>query len=105
MNLNLDIQQDNDCAIIRINGIMDISTMDVFLNQLEKLPEVASIILDFSNLEFIDSTGIGAIMEIIYLSQEKNFSVDLQGMDESTRQIFEVVGLFTVLRALQKEGA
>ncbi|WP_413305883.1 STAS domain-containing protein [Bacillus sp. 1P10SD] len=105
MSLIVEKRHEKKCAVIRIKGILDITTIEDFVTQIEVLPEVHSLILDFSSLEFVDSTGIGAIMELIYLARENNFSIELQGMDEGTKQIFEVVGLFTIMKALKREGA
>lgn len=100
----IDIEKNLDQAVIRIHGTMDITTIEVFVTKMDKLPQVSQLLLDFSNLEFIDSTGIGAIMELIYLSQEQNFTIKLTGMDENIHKIFEIVGLFTILETLKKEG-
>ena len=62
-----------------------------------------TLIIDFSGLEFIDSTGIGSIMNAIYLSQEKGFKLQLKGVDELTHTVFEMVGLYQILEALQGE--
>lgn len=103
MSLEVAIDYENDRAIIRISGILDISTIDIFSNQIDELQAISSLIIDFSNLEFIDSTGIGAIMELIYLAEEKKFKIHFEGMNETTKHIFEIVGLFIVLESLQKE--
>ncbi|NRD76886.1 STAS domain-containing protein [Bacillus sp. BRMEA1] len=106
MELLLDIQSNQKQVVIRINGVMDIATMDAFHVQMEQLPATfSSLLLDFSNLEFIDSTGIGAIVELIYLSQEKNFTIMFEGMNEDIEEIFEMLGVFRILEALKKEGA
>lgn len=104
VSLTIHIEKNLDQAVVQINGTMDITTIEVFVTKMDKLPKVSQLLLDFSNLEFIDSTGIGAIMELIYLSQEQNFTIKLTGMDETIHKIFEIVGLFTILEALKKEG-
>ncbi|MGX6443727.1 STAS domain-containing protein [Neobacillus sp. K501] len=104
MSLTIHIEKNLDQAVVQINGTMDITTIEVFATKMDKLAKVSQLLLDFSNLEFIDSTGIGAIMELIYLSQEQNFTIKLTGMDETIHKIFEIVGLFTILEALKKEG-
>ena len=70
---------------------------------LEELGNIETLIIDFSGLEFIDSTGIGSIMNAIYLSQEKSFKLQLKGVDELTHTVFEMVGLYQILEAFQGE--
>jgi anti-anti-sigma factor len=89
---------------LAVKGVLDISTnnvMDPYLEELEDGTE--TLIIDFSGLEFIDSTGIGSIMNAIHLSQEKQFKLRFQGVHELTHQVFEMVGLYQILEAVQAE--
>ena len=90
-------------TILRIKGILDISTtnrIDPFLDEIEK---IEMLIIDFSELEFMDSTGIGSIINAIHLSQEKGFKLKLQGINELTHSVLETVGLYQILNAIQGE--
>lgn len=90
-------------TIFTLKGILDISTSNVIDPYLDDLGDINILVLDFSELEFIDSTGIGSIINAIYLTQEKNFTLKLQGIDELTHQVFETVGLYQILNAIQEE--
>lgn len=90
-------------TIFTLKGILDISTSNVIDPYLDDLGDINILVLDFSELEFIDSTGIGSIINAIYLAQEKNFTLKLQGIDELTHQVFETVGLYQILNAIQEE--
>ncbi|WML49526.1 STAS domain-containing protein [Neobacillus sp. PS3-34] len=90
-------------TIFTLKGILDISTSSVIDPYLDDLGDINILVLDFSELEFIDSTGIGSIINAIYLTQEKNFTLKLQGIDELTHQVFETVGLYQILNAIQEE--
>ncbi|WP_077214347.1 STAS domain-containing protein [Bacillus dakarensis] len=91
-------------TIFTLQGVLDISTSGVIDDYLENIGTVKTLVIDFSKLEFIDSTGIGSIMNAIYLSQEKQFRLELQGVDELTNEVFETVGLYQILNTLQLEG-
>ncbi|KIL27588.1 STAS domain-containing protein [Bacillus altitudinis] len=86
-----------------LHGILDISTTGSIDPFLEDMTKVELLVIDFSGLDFIDSTGIGSIMNAIYLSQEKEFTLRLQGIDDLTHQVFEMVGLYQILDALNGE--
>lgn len=89
-------------VILHIDGILDISTTHLLEHYLKELDDnVETLVFDFTNLEFIDSTGIGSIMNAIYLSQEKHFKLKLQGINDLTNQLFEMVGLYQILEAIQ----
>jgi anti-anti-sigma factor len=89
--------------ILNLYGILDISTTSSIDPYLEKLVDVEVLVIDFSGLDFIDSTGIGSIMNAIYLSEENHFIVRLQGVNDLTHQVFEMVGLYQILDAMQGE--
>jgi anti-anti-sigma factor len=103
MSLVVEKEIKEQTLILKIKGVLDISTTHVIEPYLEEIEHIETVILDFSGLEFIDSTGIGAIMNAIYLSQEKNFRLKLQGMNELTHNVFETVGLYQILEAIQGE--
>ena len=87
---------------IQIMGVMDYSTIDLF--QIE-IPENADKIkVDFSGLEFIDSTGIGAILILIYEARDRNKDIELAGLNHEVRELFETVGVFRIMEALRRGG-
>lgn len=103
MELTIQSIETGSTKTLKLKGILDISTNSIIEPYLEELNSIESLIFDFSELEFIDSTGIGAIMNAIYLSKEKNFKLIFHGVDEMTHQVFETVGLYHILEAFQKE--
>ncbi|OIK09984.1 STAS domain-containing protein [Bacillus sp. MUM 13] len=104
MSLTVNKEIFQTTVILKIIGILDISTINGILPFLELGNEVDKLIFDFSDLEFIDSTGIGIIIEAIYQSQEANFTIEIKGLDEETHEILETVGVFKILEAIQGEA-
>jgi anti-anti-sigma factor len=90
-------------TIFSMNGTLDITTTNIVNSHLEEIDEIELLIFDFSKLEFIDSTGIGSILNAIYLSQEKNFKLKLQGINEMTHHVFEMVGIYQIMNAIHGE--
>ncbi|SIR36156.1 anti-anti-sigma factor [Domibacillus enclensis] len=103
MLLTVEKEVQHRTTILKVNGLIDITTTNLLDVYLEEINGMDTVILDFSGLEFIDSTGIGAIMNAIYASEEKNFTLKLQGIDELTDELFETVGLYEILAAFQGE--
>jgi anti-anti-sigma factor len=98
-------QRNDGVYSIVLEGILDIATVDIFHERVDHLEEedISILIVDFSKLLFVDSTGIGATLRAIYLSRDKGFTVQLEGMSENIKEIFETVGVMRILEALQKE--
>lgn len=103
MELSVEKEVQGLTTILKLLGILDISTSNVIDPYLDEIDHIDILIFDFSGLEFIDSTGIGSIMNAIYLSKEKNFKLKLQGVDKLTNEVFEMVGLYQILNTLQEE--
>ncbi|WP_227937277.1 STAS domain-containing protein [Alkalihalobacillus deserti] len=104
MSLTVLKEEKSSTLTLFISGILDISTnavIDPYLDEIHDDVEV--VVIDFSGIEFMDSTGIGSIMNAIHLAQEKNFKLKLDGVNELTHQIFEMVGLYQILEAIQGE--
>ncbi|MCL7746714.1 STAS domain-containing protein [Halalkalibacter alkaliphilus] len=104
MDLQVKKEKNEDTITLKISGVLDISTNNIIDPYLEEITdEINLLIFDFSGLEFIDSTGIGSIINAIHLSQEKQFKLQFEGVNELTHQVFEMVGLYQILEAIQEE--
>jgi anti-anti-sigma factor len=90
-------------TIFALKGILDISTSHIMDSYLENIGDNKILVFDFSDLEFIDSTGIGSIINAIYTSAKNKTVLKLRGIDELTHQVFETVGLYQILDAIQEE--
>ncbi|AMV10716.1 STAS domain-containing protein [Geobacillus sp. G4] len=100
MGLQIGLHFDDEAANLEIRGILDISTAHILEGYIQKLIGIKGLTIDLSGLEFIDSTGVGAIMEIIYHSIEHSFSIELKGMSGPIHEILETVGLLTMLETI-----
>ncbi|XJZ27007.1 STAS domain-containing protein [Bacillota bacterium Lsc_1132] len=104
MGLTVNVEVQGETTIFKIKGILDISTNNLIEPYLNNIEHIKILILDFSELEFIDSTGIGSIINIIYLSLEGHFTLKLQGINQEIKDIFETVGVFQILETIGKGG-
>ncbi|WP_138420410.1 STAS domain-containing protein [Aquibacillus sediminis] len=101
MSLIVEREQKDLTSILKLRGVLDFSTTNLINPYLEEIKEIDELIIDFSELEFIDSTGIGSILDAIHMSQEKNFKIELTGVNDLAHEVFEMVGVYTILNAVQ----
>jgi anti-anti-sigma factor len=59
------------------------------------------IVLDFTSVEFTNSAGIGAIVDVLRRARERGVAVVLAGVKGQPRIIIERVGLFGFARAYE----
>ncbi|MFT2011266.1 STAS domain-containing protein [Pontibacter sp. 13R65] len=62
--------------------------MEAAMNAGQKL-----LLVDFQDLHYISSAGIGFFLANLHMSQKQNIALILYGMQPTIRNIFEVVGL------------
>ncbi|HHW04192.1 MAG TPA: STAS domain-containing protein [Thermoanaerobacterales bacterium] len=100
--LNVKSRLEGKTVRLSLEGILDISTVDTFNGQTEQLSGISELVLDMAGLEFIDSTGVGAILQVVRLSQERGFTVSLENANENISELLNTVGLFQLIEALRK---
>ncbi|WEG12465.1 STAS domain-containing protein [Pullulanibacillus sp. KACC 23026] len=104
MELSIQKEIKDTTTILHLDGILDITTTNLIELHLQVLEEdIQLLVFNFTSLEFLDSTGIGSIINAIHLSQEKQFKLKFEGVNEITNEVFEMVGIYKILEALQGE--
>jgi anti-anti-sigma factor len=79
---------------LEVSGSIDLTTREEFLNAgLRALETQSALDLDLSQVEFIDSVGIGALIELgrVAKSQQKAFVVS--GRSRRVQRVLEATGL------------
>lgn len=88
-------------ALVEIIGQLDTKAAQTLAEQLTPILEDAGkqITLDFSNLEYISSSGLRVLLLLNKKAKEKGGKVTIIGMSEDILQIFQIVGfndIFTI---------
>ena len=81
--------------IIKLFGELDIHASVDFKEDVMKILEENDddIFLDFTDLDYIDSTGLGALISILKVAQEKEKKVYLKEVNERIRKLFKITQL------------
>lgn len=89
---------------ISVSGVLDYATMDHFNEVIKNIKqEINKVVIDFAELDFIDSTGIGSIINLVHVANEKNFRIELAGISEEIGELFETIGVYQIMQSLLKE--
>lgn len=82
-------------------GDLDIASVDLFKSKIENIVDnVNSIVIDLAKLEFIDSTGVGSLIQVIRKLSEKNIDVKVINISS---EVFEVLDLLGIPELLGEE--
>jgi anti-sigma B factor antagonist len=86
---------DDGDHIVRIVGDLDVSNVDRLRAALDAIDDPhASIVVDLSELSFMDSSGLGALLE----RHRRGASITLRNPSSIVRRLVTATGLDDVLR-------
>ena len=96
MNLTASVRKANPAASIidikgEINGLSETVLMEAY-NQ-ASLNGVRSIILNFSDLEYMNSSGIGLLVTLLIRVRRQKQRLLAFGLSEHYKEIFDMTGL------------
>jgi len=100
MGLNVYIEiEDNEIAIIRLSGDLVVSDIGKLRQEVHELIEknIHKILLDFSDIDFIDSSGIGLLVEILKtLTKYDNGQLKLVSLNKQVKDVLKQIQLYSV---------
>lgn len=100
--------RDGDSVIVRLTGELDHCCAQSVRRELDSLiadHAVRWLVLDFSRLQFMDSSGIGVILGRYRQLRDRGGQVGVIHMNPQIRRIFHMSGLDRVIRQLDKQEA
>ena len=100
--------RDGDRVIVRLAGELDHYCAQSVRRELDGLIADRSIrflVLDFSRLQFMDSSGIGVILGRYRQLRDRGGQVGVVHMNSQIARIFRMSGMDKVIRQLDKQEA
>ena len=89
-------QSDGNQIVMRLDGKLSLETVHNFVQTLR--PEPAShLILDMSGVSFLDSAGVGALVQIFVHRRSKGQTFTLTGLTKQGNAVMQVAGLTKLL--------
>jgi anti-sigma B factor antagonist len=89
-------------TVLRFSGDITSTSKQTVLGTYQSLPlEVKRILLDLSNVEYINSSGIALIIQVLMQAHNTGQSVQTFGLSDHFRKVFTMVGMtkYTELHA------
>jgi len=100
---NTSVKQSGDVNTIYLKGFLDAHTApvleNVFANLIDK--QQYSIVVNFKDLAYISSAGLGVFMAFIERIRDNNGDIKLAGMTDKVYNIFDLLG-FPLLYEIYK---
>jgi len=95
--MTIEFQKEGRIGIIKIIGRLDASNArELKDNFVKYLEEAIYFIMDFSELEFIDSTGLGAVISAFKHASEVDGDVYIANLQPKPRMVFDITRAYRI---------
>lgn len=100
MSVNIESKLDNNFWNVDINGELDVVGADKVKTHLNSLIEEqpVDIKMDFTNLEYIDSTGLGALIGVLKRLKVNDKDIYVLNARKNVKKIFSITGLDKIFK-------
>jgi anti-sigma B factor antagonist len=105
--LELKIRKNEDIYIVDVNGEMDLynsyKLKELVMKMLEK--KVSKFIINMENVEYIDSSGIGALIYISSTIKKLNLKLLITNVRGSVKKVIELtklMGYFPITQSINE---
>ncbi|MGN6521954.1 MAG: STAS domain-containing protein [Actinomycetes bacterium] len=99
--LHVSTETHGESALLRLEGEIDLSSVDVMrraaLDLLHRGARLARLEIDFAGVTFLDSTGIGALLDISTKAQQTGTTLTLTNVAAAPHRAIRAAGLAPVL--------
>lgn len=88
--------------VVKLSGEVDLhNSRDVKKLLLEQLEALAHILVDFSELEYIDSSGMATLVEAFNVSKSKQLDFHIVGAKDAPLQVLKLTRLDSIFSLLE----
>jgi anti-sigma B factor antagonist len=94
VELSIDVQREGDDAVVHLAGELDISTSPDLQDALAELTDAPRrVAVDLSELEFMDSTGLAALLGAHKTLSEQGGTLELRHPSKMIVNLVQITGL------------
>ena len=100
MNKEMKLGIAKDTLVVKFIGDVDNLVCETYKNRLETIineNKHKKVIMDFSNVSFIDSSGLGLILGRYNQIKKHNGNLYMTGVSKQTEKIFNIAGIWTIM--------
>lgn len=99
MNIQVELEESNNTLTGFIRGEIDAHTAPVLREKLEmhQHKEGLNAVLDLSDVDYMDSTGLGVFVAFYKSVNAKGGHVKLKGLSTRLKRLFDITGLGEIM--------
>lgn len=97
MEFEVRTSQEADGLVVTPVGELDIATVDRVASVIEHRDDGAGVVIDLSQLTFLDTSGIQLVVQVFRDARAQGFPLRILPGPERVQRVFEIAGLDRVL--------
>lgn len=103
-DFNVSSREDGEISVVKVEGYLDAHTAPDLENEFNKMIERKryKIVVNFSELNYISSAGLGVFMAYVETMREENGDIKFSNLKDDVYSIFDLLG-FPVLYEFYKD--
>ena len=104
-DVSFEIRAQNGIDVIDITGQLDAFTTPDVKAEFKKLTDDRhyKLVLNLKQVDYVNSTGIGAVVAVAQQVRRRKGDLKLYGMKEDIRKVFDLVGASKILEIFETE--
>ncbi|MGB7265666.1 MAG: STAS domain-containing protein [Terracidiphilus sp.] len=104
-SLTLDVERKGSTAIVHCHGRLVSGVCNVLITRVQPLiPECKRIILDLTDLAFVDSMGIGTLVRLYVSAKSGGSCLELINLGKQIREILGITNLLSLFGDMCEKG-
>jgi len=104
MELGIEVVHHGDVPVVKVAGELDMSTAPDLSDVLDGLVAEPKVVVDLAELEFIDSTGLSALLGAHRAMQARGGVLELRSPQPMVVSVVETTGLDAVFEIKLSDG-
>jgi len=101
-DLEINIDSSEEGIVMRLHGHVGIDSSPKLRDQLSAAlrdQSARAVIVDFTNVPYIDSSGLATLIEALKIARHRQRMFCLRGLQSSLLHLFQITGLLTLFEA------
>ncbi|SHG31864.1 STAS domain-containing protein [Ornithinibacillus halophilus] len=99
MEISINVKEENEKVVINVSGEIDVFTAPQLKEKIIPLvsAENAEVIVDFKDVNYMDSTGLGVLINAYKATKVNNSHIKIINLQDRVYRIFTITGLDEVM--------
>lgn len=96
--MDIEIKEDDNQVLIIVNGDIEMMTIKTFKQKLFEIGQNVdkNIEIDLSNVDYIDSSGVGVLISLLKLQKKKGKDLNIQKVSPKVLNVLKLSSLSDV---------